>query len=114
MRAVKNIEGKDLKYPFNGYTYSFPKGKIVQVEDGLWELLKEILPISFEFNPKLSKSGVYVRAPKEKTRPGFPGGAFGVCSTNLASKGPDGLPVSGKVDKDGVEWGGKGLEDDTP
>jgi hypothetical protein len=112
MKVIKNIEGKDLSFQFEGWEYHFESGKLVQVEDGLYNYLKETVPLAFKFEPKLKKKAVVVKVPRVKFAPKFPGSRFGIKSTDVA-KGPDGLPLSGSTDRDGVGWYGEGLQVDS-
>jgi hypothetical protein len=111
MHVIVNKEQKDIPVSFEGFDYLFGAGKPAQVEDNLFDFLKELLPMSFEFKPDLSKLTVVHEVTKTPTKTVFPGGKFGAQTANI-TRGVDELPSNGQIDKDGVEFYGKGLEDD--
>lgn len=112
MKVIKNIEGKELKFQFEGHEYRFEPGKILQVDEALYDYLYATVPLAFKWDVKLKKSAVVKKAPRVKFAPNFPGSRFGLKSVNVA-KGPDGLPLSGTTDRDGVDWYGEGLQVDS-
>lgn len=112
MKVIKNIEGKELKFQFEGWEYRFEPKKRVQVEDDLYEYLKKTVPLAFKWDIKLKKGKVAIKAPRVKFSPQFPGGKFGLKSASVAT-GSDGLPTSGATDGDGVSWYGEGLQNDS-
>lgn len=112
MKNIINKEDKELKFSFEGTDYKFPNGKLVQVEEALYDHLKGIVPLAFDFNPKVTKKSVAMPVIKEKTHVAFTGGIFGKASRPVSTV--DQTPQSGTADKDGVEWYGEGLENDTP
>jgi len=113
MKIIKNIEKKELRFQFEGYEYRFEPEKPLQVEDDLYNYLKEIVPLAFDWEAKPPKSGVVAKAPRVKFKPNFPGAKFGIREGHQ-SLSTDGLPASGIMDRDGVEWYGAGIEVDNP
>jgi hypothetical protein len=120
MQVIVNKEQKDIPVSFEGNDYTFVAGKPVQVEDNLYEFVKELLPMCFDFKPELKKIDKVEELVKVPTKAIFIGGKFGIQSESLPNaKFPnmnvevaDETPESGKTDKSGVEWYGGGLEDD--
>jgi hypothetical protein len=112
MHVIVNKEQKDIPISFEGFDYIFSAGKPAQVEDILFNFLQELLPMSFDFKPDLSKIKVVAKVQRTPTKTVFPGGKFGVPSANLTKEVADDLPTNGQIDKDGVSWVGDGLEDD--
>lgn len=119
MQVIVNKEQKDLTISYEGTDYIFRAGKPVQVEDNIYEYLKELLPLSFDFKPDLKKIKSVDELHTEPTKVVFPGGKFGIQSANISkvrfpNQNIDETPADGKIDKDGVEFYGRGLEDDKP
>lgn len=114
MKVIVNKEQKDLTFSFEGNDYTFSAGKPAQVEDNLYDHLKELVPLAFDFEPELGKINAVAKVRQTPTKNVFPGGRFGVQSANINRPVADDLPSNGQVDADGVEFYGKGLEDDTP
>ena len=119
MKVIVNKEQKDLTISFEGNDYTFVAGKPALVEDALFIHLQEIVPLAFEFKPDLKKITNVVEVSKVPTKNVFPGGKFGVQSSNLTRVNfpninpvADETPASGNIDKDGIEWTGEGLTDD--
>jgi len=117
MQVIVNKEQKDLTVSFEGNDYIFSAGKPAQVEDNVYEYLKELLPLAFDFKPDLKKIKTVSEVHKEPTKVVFPGGKFGIQSANLTrvnfpNQNVEETPASGKVDKDGIEWTGDGLTND--
>ena len=107
MKIIINKESKDLVRPFNGYDYTLVAGKPLQIEDDLYEHLKEVLPLSFDFEPELKKDAVVAKPHRIPTKSVFPGGKFGIPSANLTKSAPLDDGLSGA---DGFT--GPGLEND--
>jgi hypothetical protein len=107
MQIIINKEKQDLVRPFEGFDYVLVANKPLQVEDGLYEHLKEVLPLSFDFAPELKKDAVVAKVHKTPTKAVFPGGKFGVQSANLTKS----ISVDGLSEADGFT--GPGLENDT-
>jgi len=122
MKVIVNKEQTDLTFSFEGFDYTFSAGKPSQVEDNLYAHLQELVPLAFDFEPELKKIDKVSEVQKVETHNVFPGGKFGIQTANLTRvKFPnmnvemtDDLPNDGKIDNDGVEFYGKGLEDDKP
>lgn len=120
MQVIVNKEQTDLTFSFEGNDYTFVAGKPAQVEDNLCDYLKETVPLAFDFKPELKKIDKVEDVAKVPTKAVFTGGKFGIQSSNVPNvKFPnvnaapaDELPSNGQIDKTGVEWYGKGLEDD--
>jgi len=112
MKVIVNKEGKPLSFDFEGKTYTFPviNGGF-KVEEPLYNHLKEIVPLAFNFNPKEGKNVAVVDPEIKDTKNVFTGAGFGIQSKKL-DMNYDTTPASGKSDKDGVEWYGDGLQDD--
>ncbi len=113
MHVIINKEQKDIPVSFEGSDYLFSAGKPAQIEDTLFTFLQELLPMSFDFKPDLKKLTKVDEVSKTPTKTVFPGGKFGAPTANI-TRGVDELPSNGQIDKDGVEFYGKGLEDDQP
>jgi len=116
MKVIINKEQKEIPVSFEGNDYFFAAGEPAQVEDNLFEHLKELLPMSFDFKPNLSKLTVVNEVKKTPTKVVFPGGKFGMQSATVNRvnfPNADELPNNGQTDKDGVEFYGEGLEDDS-
>lgn len=112
MKVIVNKEGKELSFDFNGKTYTFATTKEgFKVEDDLYNHLKEIVPLAFNFSPK-DKNLAVIEPNIVVTQNKFTGATFGVQSKKFENN-PDETPANGKTDKDGVEWYGDGLQDDT-
>lgn len=113
MKVVINKEQKDLVISFERFDYTFVPKKAVQIEEPLYNHLLELLPLSFIFEPELAKNTVLAKVHRTPTKNVFPGGRFGIQSTNVMQSA-DETPQSGKIDGDKIEWYGPGLEDDKP
>lgn len=109
MQVIVNKEQKDIPVSFEGYDYVFDAGKPAQVEDDLFNFLQELLPMSFDFKPDLSKIKVVAKVQKKPTNTVFPGGRFGAPSANLTRVN---FPNT-NLEEPGLDYG-PGLEDDTP
>lgn len=115
MKPIKNI-GNNLEVPYEFYTYSFPKNRVVMVENNLFEFIKDRWPLSFDFSIALDEK---VKRPPEvhkdktpmliKTEDKSRDMRFSYGQPK-ATFGPDELPASGVTDGDGVSWFGEGVE----
>jgi len=123
MRVIKNLSGQKLEIPFEFKTYIFEKGETVLAENELADFLMERLPMSFQFREKHDSEKV-AKVKSFKTKSFFPSqddeaelgtGFMKIKSVKQKSTfdTPDGLPVSGQKDKDGIEFYGGGIEPDT-
>ena len=121
MIAIKNIEGKDLDIPFEGWTYHFPQGKIVLVEMELRDHLIDLIPLAFDFNAQTSKKKGYQAVKRTKTtayiKPSPYDEEKGTADMKIGKEGqfptfgkgnPDLTPPAGTTDRDGVGWYGEG------
>jgi len=109
----------ELEMPFEGTTYIIPPKKDVLVEnEGFVSFLKETLPWIEVKEPKREKEPYFVTKAKTKKTPVYrevkPTSDFVARKIALEEDlGVDGLPPSGMVDKDGVEWIGEGVQKDS-
>jgi hypothetical protein len=117
MKAVKNIL-ETLEVSFEGWTYNFPKGKVVLIEDGLYEHIKGIWSGGV-FKKVSTKNKQVTRAKRKKTHayikpekePTYTSEDMKI--TQAGRQTPtfgqaDLTPPAGTTDKDGVEWYGDG------
>jgi len=117
MIAVKNIL-ETLDVSFEGYTYNFPKGKAVLIEEALYEHIKGIWP-SGVFKKISSNKKQLTRAKRKKTHSYIkpePEPTYTSEDMKITQAGrqtptfgqADITPPAGTTDKDGVEWYGEG------
>ena len=109
MKVISNKENKELSFDFEGNTYHFPIKGLIQVEDDLYNHLKELVPLAFNFAPDVKKTDVAVKVKKSETKTIFKGVSFGKPAVKTGNS--DGLPSG--MDGDGVAWYGEGLTDDS-
>jgi hypothetical protein len=116
MIAIRGID-QTMEVSYEGFTYMFPKGRTLLVEDNVAEFIFESWPMSFEKvkkskkpAPKVSKKKtpaftkaleqeVYTADDMKATRAGKQSPTFGQGDTT---------PPSGTTDGDGVGWYGEG------
>jgi hypothetical protein len=103
MKVVVNKEEKELSFDYQGRTYEFPLSKFIQVEDDLYEYLKELVPLAFNFAPDMKKTDIATKVKSKPTVSKFQKVVFGKPTKRLQSV--DGLPDEG--------YYGEGLQDDS-
>jgi len=113
MKPIKSLIKDSLSVDFNGDTYVID-AKPVLISEDLFEHLKERYPMAIDFKFKGAKTLTKIKSTKTPvkmvTRPADAG--IDMMTSNPQSPSPmfnqvDGLPESGKVDKDGVQWYGE-------
>lgn len=114
MKVIINKESKSLVCDFNGNTYTIPEFGFISIPDDLYEHLKELWPLSLNFEPELTeKDKAKIKEVEFKpTINKFTGGQFGIQTKKIGKDLTTNIPNG--TDKDGVEWYGPGLESDTP
>jgi len=113
MKAIRNIEGKKLLVSYKGNDFEFPKGKAVLVDKKLFEHIRNLIPLAFDFDYK-AKKGEELSEPKQKkTNPVFQKNVTTLRKNEGLSLKPDQTPESGTTDRDGVSWYGPGLQKDS-
>jgi hypothetical protein len=111
MKFIVNKEKQSLSFPFNGNTYTFAvTDECYKVEDDLYEHLREIVPLAFDFDIKPGKNVAVIEPSIVDTKNKFGGGQFGQKSREMGSE-PDVMEPD-QLTGDG--WYGDGLQDDTP
>ena len=123
MKAIQNTINKDLEVSFEGYTYMFPKSKTpLLVENNLYEHIKGIWNKVFKdiktsqkqmLKPKRKKTPSYIKQEPESTYSTNDMRVTEAGHQVPTFKGVEGVPTSGTVDKDGIEWYGTGIEEET-
>lgn len=119
MRAIKNLESRDVDVSFEGWTYHLPKEKTVFLDDAVGDFVRDSWPKSFKF-VKPAKDEVIAKADKKKT-PSFINAASNSNQTDMRITSRTGrqtptfgqvdeTPDSGQIDSDGVGWYGEGLK----
>ena len=113
MKPIKSLIKDSLSVDFAGDTYVIDD-KPVLVNEDLFEHLKERYPMAINFEFKGTKAMTKIKSTKTPvkmvTRPADAGidmMAGKPNSPNPSFNKVDGLPDSGKADKDGVEWYGE-------
>lgn len=120
MKAIKNTYKEDIILPFNGTNYHFPIGKVVMINEEVWNFLNSNFPLSFTFSPKVEKGTPIPKAKEEKTKVYIKSTKIddqmgkGDMMTDHGDEKPtfggaDVTPPDGTTDKDGVEWYGEGI-----
>ena len=115
MKVIVNTEKKVLSFDFEGKTYTFEVSKTpVKVSDELYNHLKELVPLAFDFEPEFAKSVPVSEVKSIDTRTKFSNANFGIQSKKLEMP----YNVTPTQDKSyeselkGAEWYGDGLQDD--
>jgi hypothetical protein len=124
MKVLINNEN-GFEIPFEGWTYSIPSKKEILVEDEVAVFLQERYPwITTSFPSQAKDAPVIPSVERQKTpvllKTDEEKAALKT-QDMVVTRGPriddtipqgDGLPISGTVDKDGIEWTGEGIEPD--
>lgn len=115
---VKNIDSHEIVIPFEGTTYSLPKGKTVMIPKSLFDFLKERFPLSFDFEVQVKKAAPAVKKTKTPSllkRTQRVNEDMQVIDTRPKEMfgGADITPPGGSTDSDGVAWYGGGIEVET-
>lgn len=120
MKVLNSNTEKDINIGFGGWDFRVPANKAVLVEDDFANFMKERYP--FVMVGELPKGNVEVPEIEKKQTPVFiqPEGKITQPRTQDMVAGKrlnpqdmlgniDGVPTSGTVDRDGIEWIGEGI-----
>lgn len=116
MKVIVSKENSIMCFDYEGSTYYFPPVKEgFEVEEGLYNYLKEIVPLAFNFNPK-DKNLAVIKPEKKETKPSYSGVVFGKKTTKTNSIMSDNKREEIEDEKmfKGDDWYGDGLQDDKP
>jgi len=105
---VRNIDKQTIEVPYEGTTYIFPQGQVVEVDDIVGKFVKEKYPLSFSTGMQLKKKDavpvqtyktkVYtVQSPRQQQQ---------AQSTNSES-------TITQIDSNDESWYGGGIQKDT-
>lgn len=112
VKAVKNKQG-DISVEFDFYTYTFPKGKTVLVEEDIEAHLKERYPLVFEFDiksNKKTKGKPITKVQKEKTESRLPVSSTTPQTQDMYVSTGEVKPTFGLPDEDGLVGPGVEIE----
>lgn len=101
-----------LTVDYEFFTYKFPKKSIVLVDDDLYAHLQDRYPMVFDFEPKKTKDPVK-KADKVKTGAKFKPAITDDMVVKTFETEDFGVPQSGTVDSDGIQWEGEGVQEET-
>jgi hypothetical protein len=113
MKVIVCKEPNGFSYDFEGKHYLFEPNKAYKVEDNFATYLEEIVPLAFNFNPRLKEIDSSEEPQTQQIVNKYTNTTFGLNTTKTGNKEVV-EDIKPGEDKDGVEWYGEGLTDDTP
>jgi len=103
---IRNIEKHTIEVPYEGTTYIFPEGQIVDVNDGVGQFTIEKFPLSFS-------SGMQLKAKEAKPVETYKTKVY-VAQKHLNQEEPvSQTPKVEEIDNNTEEWYGSGIQSDT-